>query len=480
MLPFVGFFPDADDHTEGVITNVEMMVPTLRGYKGAPSLVPQTAALSAACRGAVAAFLLDNTNRLFAGTQTKLYELSGTTWSDVTAAAGDYVGSADSVWRFAQFGNITLAVNGTDATQKSITTGVFSALAGAPKAYCIDTVAGFVFLANYNDGSAVKDGVFWSAYQDYTIWTPSAATQCGNLRLLDTPGEIRALKGLQKYAVAYKENSIYLGVNTESNLLWGFNLVSDKIGTYSHEAVVKAETSHYFIGSNGIYQFTAGSIPQAIDDGIRDWFLADLNKQFAYKIRGVYDKLNSLIFWYYPSTGSSTLDSCLVYHVKTRKWSRANRSIEVCLELITPAQTYAGLLTAYATYAVIPSVTYGGSFWNNLSTNMAVVSTDHMIYTLTGVSSSSSITSGTLGDDMQFTLLKRVQPRFVNDADSGTMTNYYRLTDGSSYVTDNTVDMSSNRFDVLRSARWHKVKTSYTGDVEVIGNSYLLAPSGVE
>jgi hypothetical protein len=40
--------------------------------------------------------------------------------------------------------------------------------------------------------------------------------------------------------------------------------------------------------------------------------------------------------------------------------------------------------------------------------------------------------------------------------------------------------MNRARFDMLRSARWHKVKVDFTGDVELNGMSYLLADGGLE
>ena len=122
MIPYIGFLPDADEHTQGIITDCEMAIPTMKGYKGAPSGVSQTAALAAACRGAAYVIKLDNTTRLFAGTQTNLYELNGTSWTDVTAAS-TYTGSADSAWRYTQFGALfsSLLFNGLyrDASLRS-------------------------------------------------------------------------------------------------------------------------------------------------------------------------------------------------------------------------------------------------------------------------------------------------------------------------------------------------------------------------
>lgn len=480
MIEFVGYYPDADEHTEGVLTEVSMMIPTVRGYKGAPSLVSVSDALAAECRGAAYVLKLDSTTRLFAGTQTKLYELSGASWTDVSKV-GSYTGSAESVWRFAQFGDVSIAVNLADATQKSVSTGAFSDLSGAPKAAVIETVGGFVMVGNYNDGSAVADGLKWSAYLDYTDWTPDVATQSGDLRLLDTAGEIRALRRLGEYAVAFKEASMFLGINNGPPTLWGFKLVSSEIGAVSQESVVSIETALYFMSTNDIFMYD-GSRPVSIGEGIREWLFTDINRDYIYKVRGVHDKTNALIYWYYPSTGSANgaLDSCVVYNYKTRKWGRANRNIECCLEYITGSSTYASIEADYATYNDIPSVTYGSPFWTASSFNMAVFGTDHTIYTLTGASASSSLTTGAIGDDTLMMLMQRVQPRFINDPTTGNMTNYFRMTDGASYTTDQTISLSGGRFDVLREARWHKFKCDYTGDVEVIGHTYRFTQGGDE
>lgn len=479
MIPFVGFLPDADEHMAGVLTDCEMMLPSMKGYKGAPSFVSVTDALAAECRGAAYVVKLDNSTRLFAGTQTKLYELSDTAWGDVSRV-GDYVGAADSVWRYAQFGDVTLAVNGTDEFQYSNGSGDFADLSGAPKAAVIETIAGFVMVGNYNDGSSVPDGIKWSAYLDYSDWAPDLATQAGDLRLLDTPGEVRGLKRLGQYAVAYKEQSMYLGVNNEPPVLWGFTLVSGEIGAVSHESVVSIETAHFFISRTDIFMFD-GARPVPIGDGIREWFFSDVNSDYISKVRGIHDKNNAQILWYYPSTQSSgELDSCIVYNYRTRKWGRANRTIEVPLEYLTGALTYAGLEAAYPTYDVIPSVSYGSPFWTTSSQNMAVFNNSHVLGTLNGGSTASSVTTGAIGDDAQMTMISRVQPRLLNDPDSGSMTNYYRLTDGATYTTDTTSTLSSGRFDVLREARWHKFKMEFAGDVELNGASYLLVPAGYE
>ena len=63
-------------------------------------------------RGAAVLTDTSGTRRTFAGTQTKLYELASGTWADVSRV-GDYTGSDENRWSFAQFGFQALMVTDT-------------------------------------------------------------------------------------------------------------------------------------------------------------------------------------------------------------------------------------------------------------------------------------------------------------------------------------------------------------------------------
>jgi hypothetical protein len=326
-------------------------------------------------------------------------------------SGGTYAGGTDTVWRFAQFGDVALATNAQDTLQHSVGSGAFSDLAGAPRASYIETVGGFVMLGAYNDGTDTPDGIYWSGIYDYTAWTPSIATQAGFIRLFDTAGAVTGLKRIGYDAVAYKEESMYLMQYQGAPNLWTSRLISGEIGALSNEAIVNIGTAHLFIGRDNIWMYD-GTRPIPIAEGIREWFFQDLNQTYKYKIRGTHYRRNSLVYFYYPST-SSLLDKCIVYNYKAGKWGRANRTIEACLEYISSGLTYDDLEATYATYEDIPNVPYSSPFWSNATPNMAIFDTNHKIQMLTGISGKSSITTGAIGDDTQYTMLKRVQPRFI-------------------------------------------------------------------
>lgn len=91
QFQITGFEPDNNHSAQGIITDCENLIPTLKGYKTAkyPNDVGMDA-LATECNAAVVAELLDGTRRLFAGTADKLFERSGTGWVDAASASGTW------------------------------------------------------------------------------------------------------------------------------------------------------------------------------------------------------------------------------------------------------------------------------------------------------------------------------------------------------------------------------------------------------
>lgn len=108
-VPLIGFGPDLDPSTPGVIVDCDNIIPTTKGFSSGNSLVDAgLAALDSACKGAYVGTLLDGTKRIVAGTNAKLWDISGGVWQD-RSQAGGYTGLAP--WRFTMFGSNILAAN---------------------------------------------------------------------------------------------------------------------------------------------------------------------------------------------------------------------------------------------------------------------------------------------------------------------------------------------------------------------------------
>lgn len=478
-----GYAPDADKTVPGVITTCSAAVPSTRGMEGAPGPVTSAlAALAAECRGAAVLRKTDDTTRMFAGTSTKLYEAGSTTWTDQTRlVGGNYTLAAGYRWSFAVFGSNCLAIQKGDKLQVSAST-TFADVSAAPKASIVETVGQFVFVFDYDDGTDTPDGWYCCASGDYTDWTTSVATECAKGRLISSPGAIRAGKRFGDQIVVYKNRSMFLGTYQGAPEIWRFDEIPVQVGAASNEAVVDVSTENYprhiFMGWDDFYSFD-GSRPVPIGVGwVKELVFGDWNPLFSRSVCGVHDPQNSRVYFYYPNS-AGTLNQCVVYNYLTKKWGRDDRTIQCAFSYISPGVTYDGLGALYSTYSDLPNLSYDSSFFSTGVPVPGIFNSSNVLQTLNGSSTTSSITTGDMGDDEKFTLISRVRPIFLTKPTSSTMTNYYKQNIGDSLTTGGTSTFTDGKYDRLRSARWHRLQFDFVGDWEMADMSIYASDEGM-
>lgn len=473
--PVLFYAPDADSTTPGVITSGTAFVPSFRGYKaalGAQNTILD--ALSGACVGAAGMLRLDGAVRFFAGTVTKLYEATtATTWTDVSEGGGSYAALADR-WRFCQFGNVSIAASKANLLQET-TTGAFSTIAGSIKANIIETVGSFVMCFDTDDSGGV--GVYgdephswWCAGAGtHTIWTPDIANNCYRGTLTSVPGKVTAGKRFGAQVVAYKRKGLYIGYFAGPPFGWVFDEIPSDTGTWCQESVVNIGTpeqpKHFFIGIDNFYVFD-GTRPQPVGDGIKETFFAELNTNEAERICTQHDSKNSLIYVHYPSGSSTTLNACIVWNYRTGKWGRDDRNIEFAAQYVAPSLTYGDIGTYYATYGDLPQAPYGTAFISFAAGTPTVFNTSHKLQTLTGNPLSSQIVTGDYGDDINYGLLRRVKVHWITKPTAATLQCKNRESLGDGLSNGPQATMSNSRFDVLTSARWHRLELNMGGGWE--------------
>lgn len=472
-IPLKGYAPDAEQTIEGILTNCNQWIPTVRGMRSAPSpLTPNQSVLAGTCQGSAVLEKLDRSTRLFAATGTKVYEASGGAWVDVSGTA--YTPASDVRVRFAQFNDVSLVANKADRIHSSSAVGTFAGIATAPKAAIIETVNNFVFAFDTNESVFGDSPNRWicAALGSYSDWTFSIANQCASGLLSGAPGKILAGRRFGDNIIAYKEKSMYLGVYVGSPLTWNFTQIPGEVGALSQEVVVNVGTpeqpKHIFMGSDNFYSYD-GSRPIPIGNNLTEKvFSEELYRTYSYLSLALHDRKRFVIYFFYCSSNSLAPDKCVVFNYKTGMWGRDDRSIEMVSEFITSGITYEQLGTYYATYDSLPALSYDSAFFTPGASIPAIFNTMHQIQTLTGTPTTSTFTTGDFGDNQQMACLSRVIPQFSSRPGSGTMTNYYRNSLSDSLTTDVSTPMDSNgRFDVLREARWHRARFDFVGAAEL-------------
>lgn len=481
MIPLVGYMPDVDPTTPGVLTEVSNIIPNERGFVGAPSGVAPSGVgvLAAECRGAVVTTRPSGARRIIAGTQTKLYEYSGGSWVDISAA-GNYTGSTENRWSFAQFGDFTLASNDTEPINAS-SSSAFVALT-APKAKIVYVVRDQVMALNTDDASLGDSPDRWwcSGIYDHTQWSVAVPTQCNTGRLVATPGEVIAGLPLGDYATAYKAGGVYRGTYVGSPVVWQWDVMHNESGCVGQEALCDIDGAHFYVSDQGFYVFDGQTSTPLGGGVITQWFSDNSNPAYRYKTICRFDRQNKRVFIFYVSKLSSTLDQAIVYHVTSKRWGKVTKSIEAALNYISAGVTINGMSAVAATIDTLPSIPLDSQYWQAGGRAFSVFNTSHQLQTLTGEASASSITTGDIGDDSFFSTLRQARIRFLNSPTTAAGEGFSKNNEGDDHVTAGLFQVTGNRADMIQSARWHRLRIDFTGDVELIGINYDLVQEGEE
>lgn len=482
MIDLLGFLPDLESTVPGLIVDCENAVPSDRGLEGGPSLIDAVtglSALTAQCRGSAVLTNTTGTRRHFAGTQTDMYELSGTAWIDVSRTA-NYTGSSENRWMFDQFGNAAIATNDTEKIQAT-TSGVFQDITSAPVARIVFSMDNFVMALNTNDTSFGDSPDRWwcSAYQNHADWVPAVSTQCTTGRLIGAGGELTAGARLGPYAVAYKTKNIFLGSYVGTPVVWQWDRIPGDIGCIGPEAVTDIGGAHIFVGEDNIWLFD-GTRPQPIATGqVRQWFFDNSSASNRYRTIVKYDRQKSRVWFFYPSASSTgACDAALVYHLVTRKWGRCNQSIECAVSFTTPGLTWDTFNTIGSTWDSLPNIPWDSQSFQAGGQALAVFNTSHQLKTLTGTSTGGSITTGDIGDDDAVSMMNKVRLRFLRTPTTATVQGSTKQAEGDSLVVASSASYNDGKFDVRQSGRWHRLAFTMTGPWEATAIQPNLVSTG--
>jgi hypothetical protein len=100
---------------------------------------------------------------------------------------------------------------------------------------------------------------------------------------------------------------------------------------------------------------------------------------------------------------------------------------------------------------------------------MSVFDTSNQLQSLMGNSTSSSMTTGDVGDDDAVTLLQQIRLRYETQPTTATAQSFSTMQSGGSMLSGPSGTLNDGKFDMLKSARWHKAKINFTGPVTVTG-----------
>jgi hypothetical protein len=362
MIPFGEWRPDMPELSQWAREALNV-VPAEESYRPLNGLSGVTNALTARAQGAAWFRGTAGASRMFAGDATKLYLLSGTTWSDVSRTVGGaYAPGADGQWRFTQFGSLALAVNGVDAPQKfDLSAGTnWTALAGSPPVGTyIATVRDFVLMGKIG---ATPQRVQWSGLNNCELWGSIAANQA-DFQDLPDGGNVTGLVG-GEHGVIFQEAAVRRMTYEGAPIVFRIDKIANDLGCSVPGSVAGLLDLAFFVHKSGFYMVQGGQAITPIGRGKIDrTFWAEFDETSQFRASSAIDPVRGLYIFAYPANGSGGVPNrLLIYNWATQKWTRAQVTCELVFGGVSQQGYTLEQLDPFGTADTLP-YSLDSSFW---------------------------------------------------------------------------------------------------------------------
>jgi len=240
------------------------------------------------------------------------------------AASGDIV-TAPGIWSLDNFGNKVIATisngetfewdsNPTDANSTRATV-----VTSAPTASAFSLVSTpdrhLVFFGTETTvgTSSTQDPMFirFSSQEDINTYTPTATNTAGTQRLADGSKIMGSIRGRDAIYI-WTDTALFIMRFVGPPFTFSFQQVGTNCGLIAQNAAVEVDGAAYWMSENGFFRYTGKleSLPCLVEDHVYD----DINLIPRQHINAGLNNLFGEIMWFYPSSGSGTVNRMVAYN----------------------------------------------------------------------------------------------------------------------------------------------------------------------
>lgn len=308
-IPLPAYMPDQSNNS-GVLLEAKNVYAAADGYRSVNSLEEVSDSLAAGFQGGASAISSNGTGYLLAGTAGGLYSLTSASGAWSTLLSGL---SISGRWRFAQFGDYSVAVNGTTTYEVDLSAGTAAAISGAPTATSVAVVGDHVVIGGAG-GNILK--VQWSGFRDHTQWT-DGTNQAGSL-VIQTGGKVQAVVG-GEYGIVLQRESIKRMTRTgDPSAPFEFDEISSNFGCASSGTVAQSGRSIFYYSDRGFMALEDGQVLKPIgSEKVDREFDTQVNRDNLDNIYAAVDPQNKLVMWFVPGTPGKVW----VYSFELDRWT---------------------------------------------------------------------------------------------------------------------------------------------------------------
>jgi hypothetical protein len=302
------FAPDkAKSGNAEILTECEGVFPMEDGYRPVGQFSKLYDAMPTEPRGGATFTTPEGLSYIVAGTSSGLYKAFSGAWTNIGSG---YSLLTEGRWRFAQFGGLAIATNGTDPMVKiDLTADTVSSLGGSPPKFETVAVVKDFLVGGIRNGRVTHMG--WSGINDPEWWT--TGQRQADRQVLPDGGRINGILS-GEYGVILQRNCIRRMDYVGGNIVFEFNVVSSNIGCVTVHSVAQWGRLAFFLADDGFMMWD-GQQPIPIgEEKVDRLFAASYGQSDYANMSTAIDPVNRVVMW-------SMADKIWVYHWGFQRWT---------------------------------------------------------------------------------------------------------------------------------------------------------------
>ncbi len=320
-IPLPAYLPDQTVNSGG-LSVADNVLPRTDGYGPVSQFSGFTNALSSPFRGGQSFITKDGTTSLIVGTTTGLERYNAGAWTNLVTSL-----SVASQWKFAQFGDFGIGVNGSVTKEIDLAAGTVATLTGAPTAIAVAIVGDYVVMAQ---DSSDKLGIFTSAEGDHTDWDVVNSTATYQPMLAG--GEVMGLAGGEFGVILQRQRLVRMSRTGDANAPFQYDVISENVGCASKGSVAQFSNMVFWLSDSGFKMLVSGQELRPIgSEKIDRTFIASIPRDDFELIYSAVDPQAKTVMWCVPGTPGTVW----VYNWELDRWT----TISLAIDAIFPGFT---------------------------------------------------------------------------------------------------------------------------------------------
>ena len=159
--------------------------------------------------------------------------------------------------------------------------------------------------------------VRWSDQANPYQWIPTVTNQSGEYQL-SNGSFIMGARTTRQEILVWTDSALYSMQYLGAPYVWGFQILMDNISVMSPNSMITVNNITYWMGKDRFYMYS-GRV-EVLPCALRQYIFADINQAQAYQVFAGANEAFNEVWWFYCSSGSTTVDKYVVYNYLDRVW----------------------------------------------------------------------------------------------------------------------------------------------------------------